>query len=138
MKKRILVDMSATLIHHGHINILKKASKFGEVIVALTSDKDIKKTKGYTPELNYKERCKILNSIIYVSDVIESPWLIDDNFLDTHNIDFLVHGTDNSNNVRKARLKIFDRTKGISSSELRLRVLKTLSQKIKKNFSIKQ
>ena len=41
--KRILVDMSATLIHHGHINLLKKASKFGRVIVSLTSDQEIKK-----------------------------------------------------------------------------------------------
>ena len=36
--KRILVDMSATLIHHGHVRILKKASEFGSVIVALTTD----------------------------------------------------------------------------------------------------
>ena len=33
-KKRIMVDMSATLIHHGHIRLLKKASELGEVIVA--------------------------------------------------------------------------------------------------------
>ena len=37
--------MSATLIHHGHIRLLKKASKFGKVIVALTTDKEIKKVK---------------------------------------------------------------------------------------------
>ena len=41
--KNILVDMSATLLHHGHIRLLKKASKFGKVIVALTTDKEIKK-----------------------------------------------------------------------------------------------
>ena len=45
--KRILVDMSATIIHHGHIRLLKKASKFGKVIVALTTDREIKKSKGY-------------------------------------------------------------------------------------------
>ena len=36
--------MSATLIHHGHIRLLKKASKFGKVIVALTTDKEIIKS----------------------------------------------------------------------------------------------
>ena len=46
-EKRILVDMSATLLHHGHIRLLKKASKYGKVIVALTTDKEIKKSKGY-------------------------------------------------------------------------------------------
>ena len=40
MRKRILVDMSATIIHHGHIRLLKKASKFGDVYVALTTDKE--------------------------------------------------------------------------------------------------
>ncbi len=46
MKKRyknILVDMSASILHHGHINLLKKASKYGKVLVALTTDKEIKK-----------------------------------------------------------------------------------------------
>ena len=42
IEKRVLVDMSATLIHHGHIRLLKKASKLGNVIVALTSDNEIK------------------------------------------------------------------------------------------------
>ena len=31
--KNIMVDMSATIIHHGHIRLLKKASKFGRVYV---------------------------------------------------------------------------------------------------------
>ena len=45
MKKRILVDLSATILHHGHIRLLKKASKKGQVFVALTSDKEIKKKR---------------------------------------------------------------------------------------------
>ena len=28
--------MSATLIHHGHIRLIKKANKYGDVIIALT------------------------------------------------------------------------------------------------------
>ena len=38
--KRIMVDMSATLIHHGHIRLLKRASSYGNVIVALTTDEE--------------------------------------------------------------------------------------------------
>jgi len=41
MTKRIMVDMSATLIHHGHIKLLKKASEHGKVIVGLTTDEEI-------------------------------------------------------------------------------------------------
>ena len=46
--------MSATLIHHGHIRLLKKASQIGKVIVALTKDSEIKKYKKYKPELNFQ------------------------------------------------------------------------------------
>ena len=54
MNQRILVDMSATIIHHGHIRLLKQAKDLGgHVIVALTSDEDILRVKGYIPEMNY-------------------------------------------------------------------------------------
>ncbi len=120
--KRIMVDMSATLIHHGHIRLLKKASNYGTVIVALTTDKEILMKKGYEPELSFEFRREILLSIKYVREVIPSPWLIDEDFLNSHQIDFLIHGSDNSNPISQKRLIIFDRTEGISSTILRKRV----------------
>ena len=119
---RVLVDMSATLIHHGHIRILKEASNFGKVIVALTVDEEILKVKGYLPELEYTFRKEILESIKYVTEVIPSNWLIDEPFLNLHRIDLLVHGEDNSNLVPKNKLLIIPRTKGISSKDLRLKI----------------
>ena len=59
MKKRIMVDMSATIIHHGHIRLLKKASRYGDVIVGLTTDKEIFNKKGYKPELSFEHRKEI-------------------------------------------------------------------------------
>lgn len=44
-RPRVMVDMSATLIHHGHIRLLKKAAEIGEVVVALTSDDEVKKPR---------------------------------------------------------------------------------------------
>ena len=131
-EKRVLVDMSATLIHHGHIRLLKEAKKYGYLIVGLTSDEEIIKKKGYVPELNFPQRAEIIGSIQYVDEVIESPWLIEESYLDRHNIDLLVHGNDNSNPIDKDRLLIFPRTKGISSSILRANVLKSVSSIISK------
>lgn len=122
--KRILVDMSATLIHHGHIRLLAKASKHGKVVVALTSDEEIIAKKGYIPEISFEGRKEILESIKYVDEVIESPWLIDEEFLKNNHIDFLVHGHDNSNPVDEKKLIIFPRTKGISSSKIREAVIR--------------
>ena len=119
MPKRVLVDMSLTLVHVGHIRLLKKASLLGHVIVGLVSDNDIFKTKGFMPEMSFEQRKEIALAIRYVGEVIETDWLIDDNFMKLHNIDLLVHGDDNVNPVSKDRLVIFPRTKGISSSALR-------------------
>ena len=68
--KRIMVDMSATLIHHGHIRLLKKASEFGFVIVALTTDEEIKNKKKFDPELDFLQRKEIISSIKYVDEVV--------------------------------------------------------------------
>ncbi len=121
--KKILVDMSATLIHHGHVRLLKRASKFGKVVVALTKDKEIKKVKGYMPELNFQERKEILKSIIYVSSVIPSNWIIDKKFIKKHKIDYLIHGSDCTNPISKKKKILFKRTKGISSKKIREKII---------------
>jgi glycerol-3-phosphate cytidylyltransferase len=126
--KRIMVDVSATLIHHGHIRILKTAKEFGTVVVALTTDEEILARKGYEPELFFAERREIMEAIRYVDEVVPSPWLIDESFLDTHRIDLLVHGHDNTNPVNPKRLLVLPRTKGISSTLLRSRVLRSVAQ----------
>ena len=123
-RPRIMVDMSATLIHHGHVRLLHKAAQFGDVVVALTSDEEVKKKKGYTPELTFDERREILMAMRDVKEVVSCPWLITNEFLENHRCDFLV--PDNSNQIPPEKLKIFPRTEGISSSLLRERVLDSL------------
>ena len=127
--KRVMVDMSATLIHHGHVRLLKKAAEHGDVIVGLTIDEEIVTKKGYTPELTFEQRKEILEAIKYVSEVVAVPWLLTDATLAEHNIDLLVHGDDNSNLIEKEKLLIFPRTEGISSTDIRHNVVKALAQK---------
>jgi glycerol-3-phosphate cytidylyltransferase-like family protein len=112
------------------VRLLAKASKYGQVVVALTADSEILSKKGYTPEIAFEGRREILESIKYVDEVISSPWLIDEEFLDIHNIDYLVHGHDNSNPVAKEKLIIFPRTEGISSTKVRSAVLRAVSERI--------
>ena len=120
MTKRVLVDMSLTMLHHGHIRLLEKASKLGYVVVALSTDEEIFKSKGFRPMLTFEHRKEIALAIRYVQEVIECKWLIDEEFLDKHNIDLLVHGDDNVNPVPPERTVIYPRTIGISSTQLRL------------------
>ena len=130
---RIMVDMSATLIHHGHVRLLRAAKTMGRVIVALTTDEEVRLRKGYEPELTYEQRKEVLEAIRYVDEVVPCKWLLDDAFLDAHRIDFLVHGHDNSNDVRPERLKLLPRTNGISSSLLRARVLDVVASVMKRD-----
>ena len=47
IKKRIVyVGLSADILHEGHINILKTASKLGQVVVGLLTDKAIASYKN--------------------------------------------------------------------------------------------
>ncbi len=126
--KRVMVDMSATLIHHGHIRLLKKASEYGDVVVGLTTDDEILAKKGYLPELSFENRKEILEALICVSEVVPTPWLIDQTILDRFKIDILVHGDDNSNLISNDRLILLPRTSGVSSMALRNRATKSLTQ----------
>jgi cytidyltransferase-like protein len=127
-QKRVMVDMSATIIHHGHIRLLKKAAELGSVVVGLTTDNEIKGKKGYQPELQFKHRREILEALKYVDEVVETPWLITNDVLDKHSIDLLLHGDDNSNLIDKNRLKIEPRTDGVSSSEIIQGSLRSITQ----------
>ena len=128
--------MSATIIHYGHVRLINKAKKFGKVIIALTQDKEIKKYKGYLPEIRFNKRKEILSNFKNVYKVIPSKFYITENYLKKNKIDFLVHGNDNQNNIEKNKLIIFKRTRGISSTIIRKKASKILKliheNKIKK------
>lgn len=125
--KRIMVDMSATLLHHGHIRLLAAAARHGHVVVGLTTDEEIRLKKGYTPELAFDARREILLAIRHVDEVVPTPWLITETLLNEHRIDLLVHGDDNANDISEDRLLILPRTPGISSTDLRHRARVSLT-----------
>src|SRR6185295_13950960 len=55
MTKTVYVGMSADLLHHGHMNILRVARDLGEVTVGLLTDRAIASYKRL-PFLSYEER----------------------------------------------------------------------------------
>jgi len=124
--KKILVDMTASIIHHGHVRLIKKASKFGKVYVALTTDKEVKKYKGYYPELNYNQRKEIISEFKSVFKVIPSKWIISQKFLDKNSINLIVSGSDYNSRKFKTKSINFSRTKAISSSLIRNKISSTM------------
>lgn len=91
--KKVYVGMSADVFHHGHVNIIKEARKYGDVIVGLLNDKAVSDHKRL-PYLNWENRKKIIENIKGVTKVFEqSEWDYAPSIL-KYKPDFMVHGTD--------------------------------------------
>jgi len=128
LKKKVLLDMSCSIIHHGHIRLIKKAAKYGDLIVSLTSDKDLKKFKNIQPELNFSQRKEVLTSIKYVKKVILGNFILDQKFLDKNKIDIVIQGSDYKERKFTNKVVTFKRTKNISSTMIRRLAKKNISK----------
>ena len=63
-KKIVYVGLSADIMHEGHINILKIANSYGDVVVGLLTDKAIASYKNI-PYLDYKKRKVVIENVKY-------------------------------------------------------------------------
>lgn len=93
MDKKVYVAMSADIIHIGHLNIIKEASKYGDVTVGVLTDKAIASYKRL-PFLPYEVRSKTVESIKGVQDVISQDTLDYTQNLLKVRPDYVVHGDD--------------------------------------------
>ncbi len=95
MKKNLTVylGVSADIFHHGHINIIKKSLKYGNLIIGLLTDKAISEKKR-VPMLNWEQRYKILTNIKGVYKVVkQNEWDYSKNLL-KYKPQIFVHGDD--------------------------------------------
>ena len=136
--KKIYVGMVADLIHPGHINILKAASKHGEVTVGLLSDKAAASYKAL-PIMNYEKRKIVIENIKGVKNVIVQDTLDYRPNLERIKPDIVVHGDDWKEGVQaKTRKQVIDTlvqwggklveveyTDGISSSSIKETIKKS-------------
>ena len=91
--KKVYVGMSADMIHPGHLNIIKIASKLGRTIVGVLTDEAISEYKRL-PYLSYEQRKTIVENIKGVYKVIPQVTLDYEENLRKIKPDFVVHGND--------------------------------------------
>ena len=129
--KKVYIGMCADLIHHGHLNIIKEAKKYGEVVVGLLTDSAIASYKRL-PVLSYEERKTVVENIVGVNEVIPQITLDYISNIEKLKPDYVVHGDDWKSGVQsQVRLKVIDKlkewggkvidvpyTKGVSSTKL--------------------
>ncbi len=90
---KVYVGMSVDILHHGHINILEKASQYGDVLVGLLTDEAIVFGKRL-PLLNYEQRLKILKGIKFIKEIVpQQEWDYSKN-LKKYKPEYMIHGDD--------------------------------------------
>ena len=90
----VFVPMSADFFHHGHVNLLVKARKFGNIIVGLMTDTGIKSYKKKLPFFNYNQRKKVLKEIKCIKKIIPLNGLEYAKTAKKYKLDYFVHGND--------------------------------------------
>ncbi|AUA39900.1 adenylyltransferase/cytidyltransferase family protein [Escherichia coli] len=94
--KRIITFGTFDVFHVGHVNILERASEYGDyLIVGVSSDNLNYAKKGRYPIYSQQERCRIISSLKFVDEVFleESLELKKDYILECR-ADVLVMGDD--------------------------------------------
>lgn len=68
MAKKVFVSGCFDMLHSGHIEFFREASSYGDLYVALGSDKTVYELKGRLPVNSQEERQFMINSVEYVKD----------------------------------------------------------------------
>ena len=91
--KKVYMCFSTDLIHSGHIDIIRKAEKFGDLTIGVLSDEAIASFKRY-PLMPFEERKVLFENIVGVKNVVEQKELSYKNILNELKPDIVVHGDD--------------------------------------------
>ena len=93
MTNSVYVGMTMDILHHGHINIIEQARKYGEVTIGLLSDAAVADHKRL-PYLSFEHRKHIVENIRGVVNVVpQDEWDYAPN-LRKYKPDIMVHGDD--------------------------------------------
>ena len=128
---RVYVDMVADLFHYGHVELLRQAHALGDyLLVGIHSDEAVLAHKGKAI-LTMEERVACIAGCRYVDEVLpNAPWITDRGWIEMHNINLVVHGSDYSQEdlnkthavaIEMGILRTVPYTSGIPSTEIRQR-----------------
>lgn len=122
--KKVITYGTFDLIHHGHINILRRAKEYGDYLIVGLSSDEFNTLKGKAAYYSFEERKMILEAIKYVDEVIpEHNWGQKADDVQTNDIDLFVMGSDWEGKFDElneyCEVVYLPRTEGISSSKIK-------------------
>ena len=124
--KIVYIGLSIDILHHGHINLINEAQKYGDLIVGLYTDRAIVQKKRL-PLISYENRKKILKNINGIKKIVpQNDWEYCNN-LKKIKPDFMVHGDDWKLKEKNLRSKTIKTLKKINSKLIEIPFTKNIS-----------
>ena len=122
--KTVLTYGTFDLLHYGHINYLKKAKSLGDILIVGLSSDEFNLEKGKKSFYNFEIRKEMLSAIKYVDKIfVQNSFDQKADDIKKYHADILVSSEDwkGKYDYLKDMCEViyFDRTPGISTSELK-------------------
>lgn len=89
--KTVYTCFCTDVIHEGHLNIIKEAEKYGEVIIGVLSDEAMIRFNRF-PGISFEERFQMVSEIEGVSKVIVQEKAMYDDVIHELHPDYVIHG----------------------------------------------
>lgn len=131
-RKKIYCCGVFDLCHEGHLELLRKASTYGDLIVGVLDDETVQSYKR-SPVMTLDERSRFISLLPYVKMVIDrAPLYTTKEFMDLYSIDKVIVGEEYffppykyyEDPVNLGKYIVIPRHEGISTSDLIERIKK--------------
>lgn len=88
---KVYACFSTDVIHEGHLNIIREAQKYGNVIIGVLSDEAMVCYNRF-PTVTFEERVQMVKEIPGVSQVVVQKKIMYDDIIDEIKPDYVIHG----------------------------------------------
>lgn len=89
--KKVYTCFCTDMIHDGHLNIIREARKYGEVIIGVLSDEAMVRFNRF-PGISFQERCRMIQELDGISQVVVQKDIMYDNIIQELRPDYVIHG----------------------------------------------
>lgn len=89
--KKIYACFCTDVIHEGHLNIIKEATKYGKVVAGILSDAAMIRYNRF-PTVSFEERKRMLKEITEVDEVVVQHEVMYEEILKEIRPDYVIHG----------------------------------------------
>lgn len=91
MRKTVYSCFCTDVIHEGHLNIVREAQKYGDVVIGVLSDEAMIRFNRF-PTISFEERMGLVEKIEGVSRVVVQKNILYDEIVQELRPDYIIHG----------------------------------------------